>query len=135
MRPPHRFPFEFVDRVDSNGPRALVASNSWWLRGDGPLTLPWLVEAAAQAAARVLDPRPSEGGRLALAAIDQASLDRPVVAGETIDLQMRLVGRFRDLIRVEGVVRSGGEEIGRLALTLVTASAELTGDGTTADGG
>lgn len=72
---------------------------------------------------------------MALAAIDQASLDRPVVAGETIDLQMRLVGRFRDLIRVEGVVRSGGEEIGRLALTLVTASAELTGDGATADGG
>ena len=100
MRPPHRFPFELVDRAADGVAAAAVTAGSWWLRGDTPLTLPWVVEATAQAAARLLAPSTPESARLSLAGIDEASLVRPVEAGERLEL------------------RADGAPIGRLALTL-----------------
>ena len=118
MRPPHRFPFELVDRAADGVAAAAVTAGSWWLRGDTPLTLPWLVEAAAQAAAHLLAPPSRESARLSLAGIDEASLVRPVEAGERLELRVRLVGRLGELVRVEGEVSADGATIGRLALTL-----------------
>ena len=118
MRPPHRFPFELVDRAADGVAAAAVTAGSWWLRGDTPLTLPWVVEATAQAAARLLAPSTPESARLSLAGIDEASLVRPVEAGERLELRVRLVGRVGELVRVEAELRTDGAPIGRLALTL-----------------
>lgn len=120
MRPPHRFPFELVDRATGGAASAGVSAGSWWLRGETPLTLPWLIEAAAQAAARLLPP--ASGAReLALVAIDEASLARPVEAGERLELAVRLAGRVGELVRIEGEVRTDDAVLGSLRLTLAAA--------------
>lgn len=101
-----------------------MTTGAWWLRGRGPLTLPWVVEAAAQAAARSLATAPgSDSERLALAGIDEARLERPILAGETCELRVRLAGRWGALAKVEADVLADGETIGRLALLLASASA------------
>jgi hypothetical protein len=121
LRPPHRFPFELVDRAAGGAASATVSAGSWWLRGETPLTLPWVIEAAAQAATGLVPP--ASGAReLALVAIDEASLARPVEAGERVELVVRLAGRIGELVRVEGEVRADGAALGRLRLTLAAAA-------------
>jgi 3-hydroxymyristoyl/3-hydroxydecanoyl-(acyl carrier protein) dehydratase len=121
LRPPHRFPFELVDRAADGAGVLGVTAGSWWLRGETPLTLPWLVEAAAQAAARLLELPAGESARLALAGIDQAVLTRPVEAGERVELRVRLAGRWGALVRIDGELWADGLEIGRLSLTLAAS--------------
>jgi len=105
--------------VDSETGRTFATAGSWWLRGEKSLTLPWLIEAAAQAAARLLAPHEASS-QLALAAIEQASLARPIAAGECMDLRVRVVGHWHRWTRVECEMSSGGEELGRLSLTLAS---------------
>jgi len=128
LRPPHRFPFELIDREVDGAGRLGATAGCWWLRGAGGLSLPWVVEAAAQAAARLLagDAPGSGPRRLALAGIDAAELARPVAPGETCELRVRLTGRFATVIQVEGEVALDGAPLGRLALLLATPPAEAT---------
>jgi len=123
LRPPHRFPFELVDRAVDGAGFSAVTAGSWWLRGSAGLTLPWIVEAVAQAAARVLAQPGETQRRLALAGVDDARLQRPLDAGERCELRVRLVGRWGGLVKVEGEVRADGEPIGQLSL-LLAAPAE-----------
>lgn len=118
MRPPHRFPFELVDREVDGGGRLAATAGAWWLRGSSALTLPWIVEAAAQAAARGLGEPGAAPRRLALAGVDAARLDRAVAAGELCELRVRLAGRWGTLVKVEAEVRADGAAIGRLDLLL-----------------
>jgi 3-hydroxymyristoyl/3-hydroxydecanoyl-(acyl carrier protein) dehydratase len=123
LRPPHRFPFELIDREVEGAGRLAVTAGSWWLRGPVGLSLPWIVEAAAQAAARLLAGKEGDRGglrRLALAGIDAAELARPVEPGETCELRVRLAGRFATLIKVESELAVGGAPLGRLALLLAS---------------
>lgn len=123
MRPPHRFPFELIDREVGGAGRLAASAGGWWLRGESELTLPWLVEAAAQAAARLLagpDATPTGGRRLALAGIDGAELSRPLAPGEVAELRVRLAGRHATLIKVECEVAADGAPLGRLQLLLAT---------------
>jgi 3-hydroxymyristoyl/3-hydroxydecanoyl-(acyl carrier protein) dehydratase len=118
LRPPHRFPFELVDREVDGAGRLAPTACAWWLRGRSELTLPWIVEAAAQAAARVLGEPGAAPRRMALAGIDAARLDRALTAGEICELRVRLAGRWGNLVKVEAEVEAGGSAIGRLDLLL-----------------
>jgi 3-hydroxymyristoyl/3-hydroxydecanoyl-(acyl carrier protein) dehydratase len=121
LKPPHRFPFELVDREVDDAAHLAPTAGGWWLRGTSDLTLPWIVEATAQAAARILAaPESPAGGRLALAGIDDARLSRAVAAGERCELRVRLAGRWGGLAKVEGEVLADGASIGRLGLLLAT---------------
>ncbi|MCM2270708.1 MAG: hypothetical protein NDJ75_11445 [Thermoanaerobaculia bacterium] len=121
MRPPHRFPFELIDREVGGAARLAASAGGWWLRGERELSLPWLVEAAAQAAARLLaspNAGPAGGRRLALAGIDGAELSRPLAPGEVAELRVRLAGRYATLVKVECEVVVDGAPLGRLQLLL-----------------
>jgi 3-hydroxymyristoyl/3-hydroxydecanoyl-(acyl carrier protein) dehydratase len=118
LRPPHRFPFELVDREVDGGGRFAATTAAWWLRGSSELTLPWIVEAAAQAAARVLGEPGTAPRRMALAGVDAARLDRALIAGEICELRVRLAGRWGHLVKVEAEVEAGGAAIGKLDLLL-----------------
>lgn len=133
MKPPHRFPFELVDRADFGAARCLVTSGSWWLRGERTLTLPWVIEAATQAAARILAP-PQTSAELSLAAIEHASLERPVDAGEVLELRVRLVGRHGALARVESDFSSAGARLGHLSMTLAASPGQAATAGERAVG-
>jgi len=120
---PHRYPFRFVDRVvDGRGWVRLTANSARGRAGDG-WNVAWLVEAIAQAAALVLaDGEPgAAGGELVLAAVDQAELTAAPDPGATLEVAVRLEGRFGRLSRIRGEVRQDGRPIGKAALVLAAS--------------
>jgi len=118
---PHAFPFRLVE-VTSAGARLRLTANAFWLRGGGDFGAPWLVEAAAQAAALLPRPGGDAEGRLYLAGVDDCRLERLPRAGETLDFELRQEARLGTLVRIGAVVRSNGETVGALTLMLGTAS-------------
>jgi len=122
LRPPHRFPFELIDRESADRARTAPTVSSWWLRGASPMTLPLLVEATAQAAARLLAPSETHGSAgLALAGIESAELFVPPVAGDGLAIEVRLVARLGGVVRVAGTVSRSEAEVARVVLTLASA--------------
>jgi len=92
------------------------------LRGASPMTLPLLVEATAQAAARLLAPSETHGSAgLALAGIESAELFVPPVAGDGLAIEVRLVARLGGVVRVAGTVSRSEAEVARVVLTLASA--------------
>ena len=125
---PHAYPFRFVDTVSqgatSGGERTAppgfegrvrvrVTANARAAMGEGwqsPLLYP---EAIAQAAL-LLEGADAEAGRGGyLAGIQELSIERAPRAGETLEISVRLHGRFGAMHRFDGEVRAGEELLAR----------------------
>ncbi len=123
---PHTYPFRFVEtvlrranadfsegrvsvRVSANG-RAVMGPE-WF----SPLLF---VEAIAQSAL-LLEGRDAATGRTGfLAGIDNFTFTRVPEAGESLEVDVRLTGRFGAAVKFEGEVRSGGESIARAGVVV-----------------
>ncbi len=136
---PHRYPFQFVDRVleFDDGQRILalknVSINEPFFRGhfpEQPLMPGVLIcEALAQAGA-LLAHRSSDGvqsGRVVvLTGLDRARFRRPVLPGDQLHLDVALIKRHRPLWRMRGVARVGGHVVAEAELSLTeTARVQL----------
>ena len=125
---PHAYPFRFVDTVSqgatSGGERTAppgfegrvrvrVTANARAAMGEGwqsPLLYP---EAIAQAAL-LLEGADAEAGRGGyLAGIQELSIERAPRAGETLEISVRLHGRFGAMHRFDGEVHAGEELLAR----------------------
>jgi len=125
---PHRFPFELVDRVDGSAARVRPTSGAWWRWGDDGPGLSWLVEAAAQATARVLGDGATAGEEeLALGGVEAARLDRPLPPGADVVLRPRIERRMGDVARAVVEVEVDGTTAGEVALLLLRRSGTSQG--------
>jgi len=129
---PHRFPFQFVDRVleFEDGVRLLALKNvsidEPFFRGhfpEQPLMPGVLIcEALAQAGA-LLAHRSSDGvaaGRVViLAGLDGVRFRRPVVPGDQLHLEVTLVKRHRPLWKMHGIARVDGQVAAEADLALM----------------
>lgn len=128
---PTHYPFVLVDRVTECDP-------AWGLKGSKAVTgsedffdghfpqspvMPGvlLMESLSQAAGiwllQQVDPRRTE---VVVVGIDDAKFRRPVTPGDCLDLEVRLLHRRGDLVRMQGEIRCEGQRVaeGRLLLKL-----------------
>ena len=130
---PHAYPFRFVDKVSQPakgpGPDALPGApgaDSWQGRvrirvtgnaraamGESWQTGLLYPEAIAQAALLLESGDPAAARRGYLAGVTELSIERAPSAGETLEISIRLHGRFGAMHRFEGEVRSGEEVLAR----------------------
>jgi len=128
---PHRYPFQFVDRVleFDDGKRILalknVSVNESYFRGHFPEQpiMPGVLicEALAQAGA-LLAHRSTDGvqaGRaVVLTGIDGARFRRPVLPGDQLQLDVTLLRLRRPLWRMKGIARVDGHVVAEAELLL-----------------
>ena len=117
MTLPHRFPFRLVDRTADSVVLRLTA-NAHWLRDRTTLDLPLLIEATAQAAALLTMPEAAAPDDLLLAGVSDCELVRAVAVGESLEFEVVIQARMGAAVRVGATIRSAGDEIARLSLTL-----------------
>jgi len=136
---PHRFPFQFIDRVlefeDGERIRALknVTINEPFFRGHFPDTpvMPGVLvcEALAQAGA-FLAMRSTDGVRpnhvLVLSGLDGARFRRPVQPGDQLVLEVALAKRHRPLWKMHGVARVDGRLVAEADLLLTELARPAT---------
>jgi len=128
---PLRYPFLMIDRVLERGAeRALALKNvshdEWFFVGhfpDRPImpgTL--LIEGMAQTAGLLLR-RGSSGPRGFLVGIDRARFRRPVVPGDQVIYEARLIKARGGMYRVEVEAKVDGERVAEAVLALMDTSA------------
>ena len=118
-RLPHAYPFRFVETVVSaDEPRgtrgtvtARVTTNGRATSGEAWASPVLLVEAVAQAALALQRGDEDATRRGFLAGIDGFEVTRPPLAGDSLEIDVRLAARFGAIVRFEGIVRCGGERI------------------------
>lgn len=129
---PHRYPFQFIDRVleFEDGARIValknVSINEPFFRGhfpEQPLMPGVLIcEALAQAGA-LLAHRSTDGvgpGRVGvLAGLDRVRFRRPVLPGDQLHLEVVLLKRHRPLWRMHGTARVGNQVAAEADLSLM----------------
>ncbi len=129
---PHRFPFQFIDRVLAfeDGVRIValknVSINEPFFRGhfpEQPLMPGVLIcEALAQAGA-LLAHRSRDGvapGCVAvLAGLDRVRFRRPVFPGDQLHLEVGLLKRHRPLWKLRGTARVDGQVVAEADLSLM----------------
>jgi 3-hydroxyacyl-[acyl-carrier-protein] dehydratase len=121
---PHGYPFRFVDTVleERNADfsrgrvRVAVTANARGAMGEQWMSPLLLAEAIAQAALLLEGGDAELGRRGFLAGIDGFAAKRLPRAGEALCVDVRLSARFGAIVRFEGEVTSGGEEIARGAV-------------------
>jgi len=118
---PHAYPFRFVELVleerDADFSRGRVrvslTANARALMGEQWPTPMLLAEAIAQSAL-LLEGGDAEIGRSGfLAGIEGFALRRPPRAGEILTVDVKLTAKLGPMVRFDGEVTSGGEEIAR----------------------
>ena len=118
---PHAYPFRFVDAVVeerdadfSRGTvRARISANARGAMGAAWQSPLLYAEAIAQAAL-LLEGGEADAARTGfLAGIEGFASERPPLAGETLDISVRLASHFGAIFRFDGEVRSGGEVLAR----------------------
>ena len=128
---PHRFPFQFVDRVLAfeDGQRIValknVSINEPFFSGhfpEQPLMPGVLICEALAQAGGLLAHRSSDGvprGRVVvLTGIDRARFRRPVLPGDQLHLEVAVVKRHRPLWKMRGVARVDGHAVAEADLLL-----------------
>jgi 3-hydroxymyristoyl/3-hydroxydecanoyl-(acyl carrier protein) dehydratase len=121
---PHAYPFRFVDTVsqrESSGAeggalgrvRIRVTANARASMGEGWQSTALYPEAIAQAALLLEGGDAETGRRGYLAGVSDLSMERAPRAGETLEISIRMGGRFGAMFRFDGEVRGGdaGDEI------------------------
>ena len=114
---PHAYPFRFVDAVAAGAEttrgtvRARVSANARAASGPEWQSPLLLAEAVAQAALLLQHGDPEAARRGFLAGIDNFEMTRVPRAGETLDIDVRLVARFGAVVRFDGEVSSEGEKL------------------------
>ena len=118
---PHDYPFRFVETVlEPLGEgswrgtvRAAVSSNGRAC-AEGTWGSPLLLAEAIAQSALLLEGGDPEVGRTGfLAGIDGFAASRAPRAGEILEIRVRLSARFGAIVKFEGEVWSGGEEVAR----------------------
>lgn len=118
---PHAYPFRFVDTVsrvadaefEGGRVRIQVSANARASMGEGWQSPMLLAEAIAQAAL-LLEGGDAEAGRRGyLAGINELEIARVPRAGETLEVEIRISGRFGPIVRFDGSVACGGETLAR----------------------
>jgi 3-hydroxymyristoyl/3-hydroxydecanoyl-(acyl carrier protein) dehydratase len=118
---PHDYPFRFVETIvepRSEGAwrgtvRAAVSSNGR-ASAEGAWGSPLLlVEAIAQSALLLEGGDPEIGRTGFLVGIDGFEASRAPRAGEVLEIRVRLAARFGAIVKFEGEVWSGEEEVAR----------------------
>jgi 3-hydroxyacyl-[acyl-carrier-protein] dehydratase len=120
---PHRYPFLLVDRVTELTPGESIVAyknvtvNEPFFNGHFPdkPVMPGvlIVEALAQAAGilgfRTLDKKPSDGSIYYLVGADEVRFKRPVVPGDRLQLEARVVTEKRGIWKFECRASVDGE--------------------------
>lgn len=128
---PHRYPFQFIDRVleFEDGKRVLalknVSINEPYFRGHFP-DLPvmpgvLICEALAQAGALLIcrsDNDLPAGSVVVLTGIDEARFRKPVLPGDQLHLDVSLLKHRRPLWRMKGIARVDGQLVAEAELSL-----------------
>ena len=118
---PHAYPFRFVDAVVeerdadfSRGTvRARISANARGAMGEKWQSPLLYAEAIAQAALLLEGDDASLSRAGFLAGIEGFAAERPPLAGETLEISVRLATHFGAIFRFDGEVRSGEEVLAR----------------------
>lgn len=118
---PHAYPFRFVDTVATppdpaftvGRVRARISANGRAAMGESWRSPFLFAEAIAQAALLLRGDDPERARSGFLAGIENFSAERSPIAGETLDVTVRLAGRFGAVVRFDGEVASAGETLAR----------------------
>jgi 3-hydroxymyristoyl/3-hydroxydecanoyl-(acyl carrier protein) dehydratase len=118
---PHAYPFRFVDTVaqpagpDFSNGRVLarVSSNGRGAMGEAWQSPMLLAEAIAQAALLLEGGDPEAARHGFLAGIQELEVTRAPRAGETLEIEVGLAGRFGPVLRFDGSVSANGERLAR----------------------
>jgi 3-hydroxymyristoyl/3-hydroxydecanoyl-(acyl carrier protein) dehydratase len=118
---PHAYPFRIVDTVlsrpdppESQGRVSVrVSGNARMAAGEAWHSPLLYVEAIAQAALLLSGGDPERGRRGFLAGIDGFTFTRLPAAGDALEVDVRLTGRFGPAVKFEGEVLSGGRTVAK----------------------
>ncbi len=121
---PHAYPFRFVDIVleERNADfsrgrvRAALTANARAVMGERWATPLLLAETIAQGALLLEGGDPELGRSGFLAGLEGFQVFRLPRAGEVLTVDVRLSAKLGPMVRFEGEVTSGGEEIARGAV-------------------
>lgn len=112
---PHQIPFRALSRVEEVGSRSargyFLVSSSDALIGGGEIPGVLLIEAMAQLAGAVVFHDASAPAMLS--AIDDARVERPLVPGDEMLLNVELEVSFGAMHRFRGTASLEGETVGR----------------------
>lgn len=123
---PHTYPFRFAETVlcranadfSEGRVRVRVSANGCAAMGPQWHSPLLFVEAIAQSAL-LLEGGEAASGRLGfLAGIDNFTFTRVPEAGESLEVDVRMTGRFGPAVKFEGEVRSGGEMVARAGVVV-----------------
>lgn len=117
---PHRYPFLLVDRIVEMEPERIVGIkqvtlNEPFFQGHFPdfPVMPGvlIVEAMAQAAGvLVLKAMPDRANKLVLlVAIENARFRRPVIPGDTLRMEMKVIKRKASVVKMAGIATVDGQ--------------------------
>jgi 3-hydroxymyristoyl/3-hydroxydecanoyl-(acyl carrier protein) dehydratase len=116
---PHVYPFRFADTIAAPADAAFsggrvrirVSANGRAAMGETWQSPLLCAEAIAQAALLLEGGTAADGRRGFLAGIQDFRVERLPEAGETLEIEVRLAGRFGPLVRFDGRVSSEGREV------------------------
>ncbi|OIO39709.1 MAG: 3-hydroxyacyl-[acyl-carrier-protein] dehydratase FabZ [Candidatus Omnitrophica bacterium CG1_02_49_16] len=118
---PHRYPFLLVDRILEMGPMSVVglknvSGNELFFQGHFPdrPVMPGvlLVEALAQVGGVMMLSKIENKGKVAyLASIDKARFRKPVVPGDQVRLEVKVLKMKSAIGIIQGVATVDGQEV------------------------